>query len=109
MSVSYQSLNANATDRRNPSKKRRRNASGAWQYISQTTRKCLVESCTKTFSKKTATTTLIYHLDADHGITVNDGNIEEANDPTIDDSSNDEDGDEDEDCGPISSATTGSK
>ena len=55
MSGSSQSLNLNATDRRTPSTKRRRNVSGAWQYISQTTRKCLVESCTKTFSKNTAT------------------------------------------------------
>ena len=45
----------------------------------------------------------------EYGITVNDGNIEEANDPTIDDSSNDEDGDEDEDYRPTSSATTGIK
>ena len=69
----------NTTGGRTPSMKRRRNASGVWEYICKTTRKCKVESCSKTFSKNSATTTLIYHLHSDHGITVIDENNVEGN------------------------------
>jgi hypothetical protein len=46
MSGSSQALDAtNTTGGRTPSMKRRRNASGVWEYICKTTRKCKVKSC----------------------------------------------------------------
>jgi hypothetical protein len=42
--------------------KRRRNASNVWNYIDKASRKCSVDKCTATFSKNSATTSLIYHL-----------------------------------------------
>jgi hypothetical protein len=52
--------------------KRRRNASNVWNYIDKASRKCSVEKCTATLSKNSATTSLIYHLNSDHKIIVND-------------------------------------
>ena len=52
--------------------KRRRNASNVWNYIDREARKCNVENCTTTFSKNSSTTSLIYHLNSDHRIIVND-------------------------------------
>jgi hypothetical protein len=52
--------------------KRRRNASNVWNYIDKASRKCSVEKYAATFSKNSATTSLIYHLNSDHKIIVND-------------------------------------
>jgi hypothetical protein len=52
--------------------KRRRNASSVWTYIDMTTRNCTVDHCTKSFNSNTASTSLIYHLNSDHQITIND-------------------------------------
>ena len=59
--------------------KRRRNASSVWTYIGMTTRKCTVDHCTKSFSSHTSPTSLIYHLNSDHQITVNgDTNLDDV-------------------------------
>lgn len=113
MSGSSQASDAtNTTGGRTPSMKRRRNASGVWEYICKTTRKCKVESCSKTFSKNSATTTLIYHLHSDHDITVIDENIVEGNvvNKEKEVSNNEEDYEDDnDDSVPVASGTTATK
>jgi hypothetical protein len=52
--------------------KRRRNASNVWNYIEKASRNCTVEKYTATFSKNSATASLVYHLNSDHKIIVND-------------------------------------
>lgn len=48
----------------------RRNESPVWQYYDRTSTetRCKVENCTKTYSKNTATTSLIVHLENVHKI-----------------------------------------
>ena len=55
--------------------KRRRNASNVWNYIDLATRKCKVENCSAKFTNNTSTTSLIYHVNNDHQIVVNDESL----------------------------------
>ena len=55
--------------------KRRRNASNIWNYIDHATRKCKVENCSSKFTNNTSTTSLIYHVNNEHKIVINDENL----------------------------------
>ena len=55
--------------------KRRRNASNIWNYIDHDTRKCKIENCSAKFTNNTSTTSLIYHVNNDHKIVVNDESL----------------------------------
>jgi hypothetical protein len=54
---------------------KRRNASNVWTYINQITRKCKVEKCLAKFSENSSSASLIYHVNNEHKIVVNDGSL----------------------------------